>query len=699
MAMKLSHVVALLLVSAGTAATVTPVEKVIALLDGMKTDIETEGKSEGATYEKQACFCKDTTAKKSTSITTGQDTIDKLSAAIADNTAIKQADETKLQGLKDLNEKLNKDLEDSTARCATEKAEYEALAADFNKAISSLKSAIKSMSDGGGKAASSFLEVKSDLKETLDLAEAMGLTPAPKKGSIAGLLQQGASVDPSDPDYKYHSQDIVDLLLSLKKDFTAEKSSLDMEWGKTEQSCTSTKKSLAAKIKTNGEERASVTGKLTKNGSTIADDRGKLVEAQSSMQDDEQYLKELTNTCENDATKFDQRSTMRAGEIEALSTALSVLSNKVKGADTAVNKRAFVQQPDKNATKKVEETKKVVASTKKVEEPKKVISFLQRTVVNVHNNEAAQEQIMKDQVLTLLHAEGVRLSSPVLTVLSMKIAADPFKKVKNLIQGLIERLITESAAEATKKGFCDTELGKARYDRTFRWTQVKKLTAQITVLQAKSDAYTEEIAELTAALEVLGKAVVESTKLRKEQKADNTASLTTAREGLAAVNEALLLLRSFYKSAAKSEGEGEYKGKQESSNAVLGLLETISSDFDRTIRSTESDEESAAAAYVKFQRASKVDWMGKTTQKDLDTQDLETTNTKIKVKSADHKTNMDLVDDAVRALMELKPTCVDSGMSYSERVEKREEEVKALGKALCILDTEKVESECGGKSL
>merc|ERR1719199_1266948 len=134
-----------------------------------------------------------------------------------------------------------------------------------------------------------------------------------------------------------------------------------------------------------------------------------------------------------------------------------------------------------------------------------------------------------------------------------------------------------------------------------------KLTAQITVLQAKADALTEEIAELKDALEVLGKAVVQSTKLRKEQKADNAKSLTTAREGMAAVNEALLLLRSFYKSASKADGEGEYKGKQESSNAVLGLLETISSDFDRTIRTTESDETAAARAYVKFQRSSKVD--------------------------------------------------------------------------------------------
>lgn len=38
--------------------------------------------------------------------------------------------------------------------------------------------------------------------------------------------------------------------------------------------------------------------------------------------------------------------------------------------------------------------------------------------------------------------------------------------------------------------------------------------------------------------------------------------------------------------------------------------------------------------------------------------------------------------------------CIDTGMSYEERVEKREEEIEALHKALCILDTDGVEAEC-----
>jgi len=727
---QLRNVAFAMLLSAGSASQVTPIEKVITLLDGMKSDVVKEAQAEAASYDKFACFCRDTTKKKSTSVTDGQDKIDTLSAAIADNTATKNADDTKALGLKGTKEALFKDLEENTARCATEKAEYETVAADLNKALSSLKSAIKSMADKKtaiGKVllqTPALLEIKSGVRETLELADAMGLITLPTQKTMSAFLQQ--SVDPKDADYKYHSSDIVELLESLKVDFTKEKKSLDDEYGKTSASCAGLKKSLSDKIETNTKETKSVQAKISKLAATIADDRGKLVEAQSLMKDDEEYLKDLTNQCESRAVEWDQRSAMRGKEVEALSAALKVLGDKVKPADS-VNSRAFVQQQE--PTGKVAPA--AVAKTTKVAEPKEqhsvaklatakstkqaATSFLQRAEINSHSQdlsdqESQQEMLMKQRALATIRDEGRRLGSPVLTVLAMRVAADPFKKVKDLIQGLIERLITEAAGEATKKGFCDTEIGKAENQRTFRWTRVQQLASRIEVLQAAEDSLTEEIAELTKALTNLDKAVKESTTMRKTDKTDNEKTLETANNGLQALNEALLILRSFYKEAGKAAAfvqaspvdedtagagfSGSYTGKQQSSNAVLALLETIASDFERTIRSTEADEKETAEAYVKFQQVSKMDIGGKTTKKELDEQDLKTTKNDLKVKRADMQNNMDLVDDAVKTLMDLKPTCIDTGMSYKERVSKREEEVVALKKALCLLDTNKVEAEC-----
>merc|ERR1719421_40623 len=96
-------------------------------------------------------------------------------------------------------------------------------------------------------------------------------------------------------------------------------------------------------------------------------------------------------------------------------------------------------------------------------------------------------------------------------------------------------------------------------------------------------------------------------------------TLKVAKEGLAAVTEALLILKSFYSQAAKASAalvqaspvdedtsgpgfSGNYKGKQGGMKAVFALLETIASDFDRTLRTTDEAENKAHRDYVDFQQ-------------------------------------------------------------------------------------------------
>ena len=77
--------VALLSLGAGVLAArtqVTPVEKVITLLEDLKAQVTEEGETEAGTYDKFACFCKDTTDEKSTAIKDGQDEIDELSVSL-----------------------------------------------------------------------------------------------------------------------------------------------------------------------------------------------------------------------------------------------------------------------------------------------------------------------------------------------------------------------------------------------------------------------------------------------------------------------------------------------------------------------------------------------------------------------------------------------------------------------------------------
>merc|ERR1711865_787753 len=95
---------------------------------------------------------------------------------------------------------------------------------------------------------------------------------------------------------------------------------------------------------------------------------------------------------------------------------------------------------------------------------------------------------------------------------------DPFKKVKGLIQKLIERLLQESKDEATKKGFCDTEMGKAEKERDFRWQDANDLSAELAGLEAKEDALVQEIKELTKDIKEETSALKETTKERERER-------------------------------------------------------------------------------------------------------------------------------------------------------------------------------------
>merc|ERR1719438_118754 len=153
-------------------------------------------------------------------------------------------------------------------------------------------------------------------------------------------------------------------------------------------------------------------------------------------------------------------------------------------------------------------------------------SKLQKTLSFLQNSEASASFLatvqksestaaMKQQrAVSVLQQAGSRLNSETLTVIAMHVASDPFTKVKKLIQQLIERLLAEATAEATKKGFCDTELGKAEKDRDFRLEDVKSLSVNLESLEAKEDELEAEIAQLKEDLEALEKALKEAEEVR-----------------------------------------------------------------------------------------------------------------------------------------------------------------------------------------
>merc|ERR1712039_1017139 len=104
-------------------------------------------------------------------------------------------------------------------------------------------------------------------------------------------------------------------------------------------------------------------------------------------------------------------------------------------------------------------------------------------------------------------SEGARLHSQSLALLAQKLAADPFAKVKQLIDSMITRLLEEANADADHEGFCDKEMGKSKVTRSRLSEEIDGLTAAvedgkatILALTKSTEQLTKEVEDLVAAM-------------------------------------------------------------------------------------------------------------------------------------------------------------------------------------------------------
>merc|ERR1719158_262901 len=340
----------------------------------------------------------------------------------------------------------------------------------------------------------------------------------------------------------------------------------------------------------------------------IAMDSKDLTVTSAQLTDDQSYLKDLTEKCNLKSKEWDQRSQMRQDELTALTTALTIVKGKVAEKTTEKTVR-FVQRASRVSPHSVvvDSADSQDMDDSEAEEDdasdEEDLSFVQLSsprqklaLVAKSTAKFLQSDSPRDRVIALLKARSAQLQRPVLAALASKVAADPFVKIKKLIQELIERLLQEAADEANHKGWCDKEFGKAKQSRAMKAEAVKTLNENLAKSEAKRDKLMEEIAVLTKEIAELDDSLSKTTKERNDESAENAATVQEAEEGQAAVEEAIGVLEKFYKTAAKAQAPtllqvgqvpdmpdagfgGAYKGGQSASTGILGMLDVIKSDF------------------------------------------------------------------------------------------------------------------------
>merc|ERR1719163_342400 len=134
-----------------------------------------------------------------------------------------------------------------------------------------------------------------------------------------------------------------------------------------------------------------------------------------------------------------------------------------------------------------------------------------------------------------------------------------------------------------------------------------------------------------------------------------------------------------------------YKGMGGESGGVIGMLEVIESDFARLEAETKAAEETAQKEYDQFISDSQVDKASK--EKDIEhkTMKKQDEEQELTSKKEDLAGTQKELDAALAYFDKLKPSCVDSHVSYEDRVAQRKEEIESLKEALKILTGEEAE--------
>merc|ERR1719195_1566616 len=506
-------------------------------------------------------------------------------------------------------------------------------------------------------------------------------------------------------DYKFHSDGIIDTLEKLLDQFRDEKTSVDAAEVKAVQEHTLFIQIKTDLIKKLNHELSEAKKEKASTIAAIETNSEELTTVAATLLDDQEYLKELASMCHEKALTWDQRSKLRQNELAMLTEVIGIITSSVTEKTSAATIRFAQQHMSIRLARAVASSERAMEAVEaEAEEAEGTpIGFLQSAQRSLRG--APTKDGAKGVVVALLRQQGSKLKSTLLTALAGKIAADPFAKVKQLIQELIERLLTEAANEANQKGWCDKASADAKQKREQAATEIEELNGKMAELEAEIGELTEELAILKDEIAELKEKRKVAEKLRKEEKEENEATLLEANAGLDAVKMAIDVLDKFYKTvddakvdlslAQKGPADeapdagfdiGEaYTGAQGAATGIIGMLDVIKSDFVRTISETEKEEAEAEKEHLEFMTKTGVSLVEKKMATEQKTKYKDDAEDQLEDATESLNDNTEILSKAIAELLDLKPVCVDTGMSYEERGARRQDEIDALNKALCIL--------------
>jgi len=635
---------------------VTPVEKVVQLLNKLVEQVQDEGAKEAAQYDKYACFCKEQADNKVYSIAKSDGEISFLNASITDLEGKITALDAAVVDAKTKITAERTEAADKQSVRDTAVSKHLAERADLVEAVDAVDQAlaeVQAMKQGVAQTDIKLLEVA---KKSITKLKTWGLP----KLDLLQELQQPA-------DYKYSSDDIIGLLLELSRTFKAQLKQLDEDEAGKSHDFAMVEAARLNKIAAFQNEVDKKTLSSAEKSATKSEQDTQLTEETAARQADQAFLDSMRAACEDKAKLWDQRSKTRASELTALTEAKSLLSSAGDLYGTNA-KLVGLQKPS--------------------------LSFLQMR----HRGNGVKQVV---QFLTA-HAKLLKTSSFDKLLAQLVSGQDHFERVRQLIKDLITRLTDHATAEATQKSWCDTEMKNAIGSRDGQATKMEESSSKIEVTRAQILQFKSEVDQLSQEIAQAHKAVAEMTELRNQEQAQNNRIVADSKKGKELIDQAIVILNKFYTGflqapvmdragntvddLAPATFTGEYKGNLDASKGIIGMLEVIAADFDRTNQQTTTAESDAQSSFGTEKGNLEAEITQKGSEKSTKESDIKSKEADLTGFQDDLNTAKTIHSQALFELEKLKPACVEGGETYAQRRAQREKEIQSLKEALQILE-------------
>jgi chromosome segregation ATPase len=649
------------LLMGATAAKVSPVQKVIQLLDELKGKVASDLVEEEKMMDEYTSWCDEEANEKEDAITSSKRTIGDLEATIEDAKATIMT--------------LTSSIDELTSKISTSESELTSATSIRSKAHEDFMAAEKELVD----TVSSLERAQTVLKNNLGFVQtgvlAKALKPmtdglqkvveaswvnAHQKEVLQSLLQTASTESEDDEDlslqpqasaaaYESQSGGIVDTIADMAEKAEDSLSSTRKDEMEAAHSFAMLKQGLEDEIKVAKKQLGEATLTRSTTEEELHSAEASLTETQEALAIDTKYLEELKQSCSMKATEWVNRQKQAGEETAAIEKAKDVLSEGVK-------------------------------------------VFLQTGVRTMRKSEEDELMDTRSQTVHLLRTMAKKFNSFALTQLSQRARSDPFGKIRSLVEGMISKLTKEAAEEADQKSFCDEETGESKAKQADLSGKLDKTAARIGKAEAGIAKATEDIKTLETEISEIDAGQAEATKVRQDEHAAYLKSSKDFKDSAAAVAKAIEVLSEYYNSAAfvqVSMKQPELGGaSSDVGSTITGLLEVAESDFTSMLAEAEADESSAQEAFDKLTNDNavvKATKVGDVKAKTSEVKQLEVSLGNYKENKA---TTGEELDAVLAYLDKLKPQCETKVVSYAERKAKRDSEIAGLKEALTILSAE-----------